>query len=110
MRISKDSRFTFCFHWADLLGEGKKVDRRKTAEVECGGQGVDGRWTSVKEARSSGDQREKPRAALPAPREPRKVCMRRGQTVMSGSLLKEGPKGCASAVLTAAVRTQHDRW
>lgn len=75
MRISKDSRFTFCFHWADLLGEGKKVDRRKTAEVECGGQGVDGRWTSVKEARSSGDQREKPRAALPAPREPRKVCM-----------------------------------
>nr|CAI9690324.1 unnamed protein product [Rangifer tarandus platyrhynchus] len=29
---------------------------------------------------------------------------------MSGSLLEEGPKGCASAVLTAAIRTQHDRW
>lgn len=33
VRSSKDSRFTFCFHWAHLLGDGKKVDRRKTAAI-----------------------------------------------------------------------------
>ena len=74
MRISKDSRSTFCFLWAGLLGERKKVDCRGTAEVKCGRQGVDGRWMSVKAGRSRVDHTEKPRTALLAPREPRKVC------------------------------------
>lgn len=74
MRISKDSRSTFYFHWADLLGEGKKVDCRETAEVKCGRQSVDGGWMSVKAGRSRVDHTEKPKTALLAPREPRKVC------------------------------------
>ena len=74
VRISKDSRFTFCFHWADLLGDRKKVDCRETAGVECGRHGVDAGEMSVRAGRSRVDQREKPRTALPAPREPRKAC------------------------------------
>lgn len=50
------------------------MDCRETAEVKCGRQGVDGGWMSVKAGRSRVDHTEKPKTALLAPREPRKVC------------------------------------
>lgn len=61
-------------------------------------------------ASSRADQREKPRTALPAPREPRKAragCWHHygvghGQTAMPGSPPEEGTKVCLCVLTVAA--------